>query len=82
MEFTGIVAVAALIGFVGWLIWLLRATSDVEEVIVEAKQQLPSSDELKKLKKSDLVSVASQNAIIVDPKKTKAVILEEIEKHR
>jgi hypothetical protein len=44
--------------------------------------QLPSSDELKKLKKAELVELADSYDIFVDIKSTKAVIIKEIELHR
>ena len=44
--------------------------------------QLPSSDDLKKLKKAELVELATANNIFVDPKSTKTVIIKELETHR
>ena len=49
-----------------------------EEVVV----QLPSSVELKKLKKAELVELAASRNIFVDIKSTKAVIIKEIESSR
>ena len=49
-----------------------------EEVVV----QLPSSVELKKLKKAELVELAASKKIFVDIKSTKAVIIKEIESSR
>ena len=49
-----------------------------EEVAV----QLPSSVELKKLKKAQLLDLCQSSGIAVDPKATKAKILEEVEKNR
>jgi hypothetical protein len=48
-----------------------------EEVAV-----LPSSDDLKKLKKAELVELAKANDIFVDPKSTKTVLIKELETHR
>lgn len=48
-----------------------------EEVAV-----LPSSDDLKKLKKAELVELAKVNNIFVDPKSTKTVLIKELETHR
>ena len=66
----GAVAVAV---FVLWFV-----LGDKEEVAV----QLPSSDELKKLKKAELVKLAASKNIFVDIKSTKAVIIKEIESNR
>ena len=66
----GAVAVAV---FVLWFV-----LGDKEEVAV----QLPSSDELKKLKKAELVKLAASKNIFVDIKSTKAVIIKEMESSR
>jgi|SaaInlStandDraft_1057018.scaffolds.fasta_scaffold121706_2 biopolymer transport protein ExbD len=66
----GAVAVAV---FVLWFV-----LGDKEEVAV----QLPSSDELKKLKKAELVELAASKNIFVDIKSTKAVIIKEMESSR
>ena len=66
----GAVAVAV---FVLWFV-----LGDKEEVAV----QLPSSDELKKLKKAELVELAASKNIFVDTKSTKAVIIKEMESSR
>ena len=65
--------------FVGWLIWLARATSEIEEV---KSKLLLTEAEVKKLTKAKLIELAGSLDIEVDPKSTKAVIVEEIEKHR
>lgn len=44
--------------------------------------QLPSSDELKKLTKANLIVLAEEYSIEVDPKKKKADLLADIESHR
>ena len=49
-----------------------------EEVAV----QLPSSAELKKMKKAELVELAASKDIMVDIKSTKVVIIKEIESKR
>ena len=67
----GIVAVAI---FVLWFV-----LGDKEE---EVAVQLPSSAELKKLKKSQLLDLCQASGITVDAKLTKAKILEEVEKNR
>ena len=66
----GAVAVAV---FVLWFV-----LGDKEGVSV----QLPSSDELKKLKKAELVELAASKNIFVDIKSTKAVIIKEMESSR
>ena len=67
----GIVAVAI---FVLWFV-----LGDKEE---EVAVQLPSSAELKKLKKAQLLDLCQSSGITVDAKSTKAKILEEVEKNR
>ena len=67
----GAVAVAV---FVLWFV-----LGDKEE---EVAVQLPSSDELKKLKKAELVELAASKNIFVDIKSTKAVIIKEMESNR
>ena len=71
LYFFGVVAVAIL------LVWFVLGENK-EEVAVE----LPSSAELKKLKKAELVNLAASMDIFVDPKSTKVVILKEIESKR
>ena len=44
--------------------------------------QLPSSDELKKLTKANLIVLAEEYGIEVDSKKKKADLLADIESHR
>ena len=48
----------------------------------EVSVQLPSSAELKKLKKAELVELAASKHIFVDIKSTKAVIIKEIDSNR
>ena len=48
----------------------------------EVSVQLPSSAELKKLKKAELVELAASKDIFVDIKSTKAVIIKEIDSKR
>ena len=48
----------------------------------EVSLQLPSSAELKKLKKAELVELAASKDIFVDIKSTKAVIIKEIDSNR
>ena len=58
--------------------WFILGDEDEAPVV----QQLPSSDELKKLKKAELVELAAANNIMVDIKSTKVVIIKEIESYR
>ena len=68
----GAVAVAV------FVLWFVLGDKEKEEVAV----QLPSSDELKKLKKAELVKLAASKNIFVDIKSTKAVIIKEMESNR
>ena len=57
---------------------LLFTIEKTDDTVQEIKKSLPTAEELNKLKKADLVTLAGANGIIVDPKSTKAVIIEEI----
>ena len=57
---------------------LLFSIEKTDDTVQEIKKNLPTAEELNKLKKADLVTFAGANGIIVDPKSTKAVIIEEI----
>ena len=59
-----------LVGGLGWLVFT--------EVNKEVEIQLPPSSDLNKMKKADLIAYAQENGMSVDPKSTKAVILEAI----
>ena len=59
------------------VVWYVLGDKE-EEVAV----QLPSSAELKKLKKAELVELAASKDIFVDIKSTKAVIIKEIDSKR
>ena len=64
-----------IVGVMGFLVFSIeRGHEDVKAV----KSSLPTEEELKKLKKADLVTFAGANGISVDPKSTKAVIIEAI----
>ena len=69
-----ILMVVAAFFLAGWYV----LDNKEEEVVV----QLPSSAELKKLKKAELVKLAVSNGIFVDIKSTKAIIIEEINSNR
>ena len=75
MEFISYLVVAVAVGAL--IYWLV-----IEGDSATAVQQLPSSEELKKLKKAELVELAKANGIFVDPKSTKVVIIKEIDLHR
>lgn len=83
MELIGYLAILGLLGFVGWLIWLGYATTEVKDDLEEVKTKLLLTEaEVKKLTKAKLVELADSLDITVDPKSTKKLIVEEIEKHR
>ncbi len=83
MELIGYLAIVSLLGFVGWLIWLGYATTEVKDEIEEVKTKLLLTEaEVKKLTKAKLVELADSLDITVDSKSTKKLIVEEIEKHR
>lgn len=82
MDYVGYVAILALLGFGGWLVWLAKATLLATKSPEEVKEDLPSNADLKKLKKAELVELAGQRDILVDIKSTKAVIISEIESKR
>ena len=64
-----------IVGVMGFLIFSIEKTHDD---VKEVKSSLPTEQELNKLKKADLVTLAGANGIPVDPKSTKSVILEAI----
>ena len=83
MEYVGYLAILGILGFVGWLIWLGYATTEVKDEVEEVKSKLLLTEaEVKKLTKAKLVELADSLDIMVDPKSTKKLIVEEIEKHR
>lgn len=83
MDFIGYAAVAALLGFFGWLIWLAYATNGVKKEVEEIKTKLLLTPaEVKKLTKPKLLELAGELDLQVDPKLTKAKLVEEIEKIR
>ena len=83
MEYVGYLAILALLCFVGWLVWLGYATTEVKKDVEEVKTKLLLTEaEVKKLTKTKLVELADSLDIMVDPKSTKKLIIEEIEKSR
>jgi hypothetical protein len=83
MEYVGYFAILAILGFVGWLIWLGYATTEVKNEVEETKAKLLLTEaEVKKLTKAKLVELADSIDVMVDPKSTKKLIIEEIEKSR
>ena len=72
--------------FLGLVVVVLAALvftiETADHSVKEIKNNLPSEEELNKLKKADLVTFAGANGIAVDSKSTKAVIIEEINKSR
>ena len=83
MEYVGYLAILAIIAFAGWLVWLGYATTEVKSEVEEVKTKLLLTEaEVKKLTKAKLVELADSLDIMVDPKSTKKLIVEEIEKHR
>jgi len=76
-------SVLATLGFAGWLCWLGYATTEVKDEVEEIKSNLLLTEaEVKKLTKAKLVELADSLDIMVDPKSTKKLIVEEIERHR
>ena len=71
------------LAFCGWLFWRGHATSEVKGEVEGVKTKLLLTEaEVKKLTKAKLVELADSLDIMVDPKSTKKLIVEEIEKHR
>ena len=70
---------ALVVGVVGFLVFTIEKT---DHSVKEIKKNLPTKEELNKLKKADLVTLAGANDIIVDIKSTKAKIIEEINASR
>jgi len=79
MDFMVALSVLATFGFAGWLIWLGYATTEVKD---KKAKLLLTEAEVKKLTKPKLLELAESLDVAVDSKSKKAVILEEIEKHR
>ena len=92
MELIGYVALAALVGFAGWLIYLGTKSKEFKETVEEIKEDLeeieefidniPTPAELKKMTKAKLVELADELGIEIDTKKKKADIVEEIDSKR
>ena len=92
MEFVGYIAIAAVFGFAGWLIYLGYKSTEFKEVVEDVKEDLeeieefienfPSASEIKKMTKAKLVELAGELGIEIDSKSKKADIVEEIEKNR
>ena len=92
MEFVGYLAIAAIVGFVGWLVYLGTKSKEFKDTIEDIKEDLdeieefidnlPSPAEVKKMTKAKLIELAGELGIEIDTKKKKADIVEEIEKNR
>ena len=92
MELIGYIALAAFLGFGGWLIYLGLKSKEFKDTVEDIKEDLeeieefidsiPTPAELKKLTKAKLLELAGELGIEVDKKAKKADIVEEIEKNR
>jgi len=92
MEYIGYIAIAAIVGFVGWLVYLGTKSKEFKDTIEDIKEDLdeieefidnlPSPAEVKKMTKAKLIELAGELGIEIDTKKKKADIVEEIEKNR
>ena len=92
MELVGYIAIAAIVGFVGWLVYLGTKSKEFKDTIEDIKEDLdeieefidnlPSPAEVKKMTKAKLIELAGELGIEIDTKKKKADIVEEIEKTR
>ena len=92
MELIGYIALAAFIGFAGWLIYLGTKSKEFKDTIEDIKEEIdeieeiieniPSPSELKKMTKAKLVELAAELGIETDAKKKKAEILDDIESKR
>jgi len=78
MDAIGYVAILFFGAFVVWAFFLGKEKDAIEEI----KKELPTPEELKKLKKAELATLAEEHGIMVDPKSTKAVIIKEIDSFR
>ena len=92
MELIGYIAIAAIVGFVAWLVYLGTKSKEFKDTIEDIKEDideieefidnLPSPAEVKKMTKAKLIELAAEIGIEIDTKKKKADIVEEIEKTR
>ena len=92
MELIGYIALAGLLGFVGWLIHLGLKSKEFKDTVEDIKEELddieefidsiPTPAELKKLTKAKLVELAGELGIDIDPKKKKDEIVKEIDSKR
>ena len=92
MEFIGYIAIAAIVGFFAWLVYLGTKSKEFKETVEEIKEEIeeieefiesiPTPAELKKMTKAKLIELAAELGIEIDSKKKKAEIVEELEKNR
>ena len=92
MELLGYIIIAAVAGFLGWLVYLGYKSTEFKDTIEDIKEEIdeieefidniPTPSELKKMTKAKLAEVAKEHGIMVDVKSTKKVIIEEIESKR
>lgn len=92
MELVGYIALAALVGFVGWLVHLGIQSKEFKDTVEDIKEDLeeieefidsiPTPSELKKMTKAKLLELAGELGIEVDSKKKKADIVAEIDSKR
>ena len=92
MELLGYIIIAAVAGFLGWLVYLGYKSTEFKDTIEDIKEEIdeieefidniPTPSELKKMTKAKLVELAGELGIEIDSKKKKAEIVEEIESKR
>lgn len=81
MDMMATLIVIATLAFAGGLLYFMLKSSEpsADENVVKL---LLTEAEVKKLTKAKLVELADSLDIFVDPKSTKKILVEEIEKHR
>lgn len=92
MELIGYIAIAAALGFIGWLVYLGTKSKEFKDTVEDIREEIeeieefiesiPSPAEVKKLTKAKLIELAGELGIDIDSKAKKADIVEEIEKNR
>ena len=92
MELLGYIAIAAVLGFAGWLCYLGYKSTEFKDVVEDIKEDLeeieefidsiPTPAELKKMTKAKLLELAEELGIDVDSKKKKADIVKDIDSKR
>ena len=88
MELIGYTALAALVGFGGWLIYLGTKSKEFKDTVEDIKEEIdeieefiesiPTIAELKKMTKAKLEELGRENGIELDRRKTKSNMIADL----